>query len=177
MAVALLTGWADPRDPYGLKPVVSAMMFDGVETEVVWRECGFVNAFYAPEARQVTLCTELRELGPGVIRFILAHELAHGVIIQRDLAFTGSSEWAADELAGLVLILMGYQQDVLDAADFWFARGTPETPTDPHLGADRRGWGLLCMVATKKFRVYDCDIDYGHVVKTWVKLLDLSNDK
>ncbi len=161
------------QDPYNLAPVISAMMFPGVETEVRWQTCGTVNAYYEPAAKRVTLCRELRTLKPGVIRYILAHELAHGVIIQRDVAFVGSSEWAADELSSLVLILMGNEDDVREGGEWWLGRANPEDPYDEHLGDERRGYGMLCMVITHKAPFGGCDINYWHVLNAWLRLLDI----
>ncbi len=169
---------APAADPHGLQPVVNAMMFPGVETSVVWRKCGEANAFYHLKARTVVLCEELKAAAgftPGFLRYVLAHELAHGVIIQRDLNYTGSSEWAADELASLVLILTGYEDDVLAGAHFWLNRALPENPFDPHLGDERRGFGMLCLVATKLNQdpFYQCDVTYRRAVRAWVLLLGL----
>ncbi len=177
-AVALLCGYTyRPKDdPYELDVVASAMMFTGVETTYSWKNCGFINAFYQPSTRHVSLCNELRVLPPGVIRYILAHELSHGVIIQRNLGFTGSSEWAADELASLVLLLVGHDGDVTAGAKFWLDRSSPEDPYDEHLGDERRGYGMLCMVASKKagHDLWGCDIQWRHVVHAWSVLLGLA---
>lgn len=165
-------------DPYDLEPVASAMMFPGVETTYSWKTCGFANAFYNIPTQHVTLCEELKDMPgftPGFLRYVLAHEMAHGVIIQRDLGYTGSSEWAADELSSLVLVLMGHEADILDGAQYWLDRAGEEDPTDPHLGDVRRGYGLYCMVATKIGAGYGCDITYQHAVRTWVQLLGLGD--
>ncbi len=179
-ATALLCGYTyRPKDdPYELDAVVSAMMFTGVETTYSWKDCGVVNAYYQPTTRHVTLCNELRALPPGVIRYIAAHELAHGVIAQRNLGFTGSSEWAADELSSLVLLLIGHDLDVEAGAAFWLERASAEDPFDEHLGDERRGFGMLCMVASKKAGqdVWGCDIQYRHVVHAWNVLLGLDRE-
>jgi hypothetical protein len=176
LALAVLCGFAktDP-DPLRLTPVINAFRFNGVDTTVEWRTCGQVNAFYNIAGRKVILCNEAKTLPPGIIRYMLAHELAHGVIIQRDVAYTGSDEWAADELAALMLLLIGNDQDVLDGAGYWLNRGSPEDPTDAHYGDDRRGWNMLCIAATKTGDdpMGYCSIQWDHVVSTWVRLLDM----
>ncbi len=179
-AVALSCGFTyrPANDPYNMAPVISAMMFPGVTTSVEWKDCKQVNAFYSPSKKTVTMCNELKKvMTPGMMRYVLAHELAHGVIIQKGLGYTGSSEWAADELSSLVLLLMGNDDDVTAGAAYWLNRASAEDPYDEHLGDERRGYGMLCMVASKKAGqdIWGCDIQYNHVVHTWVVLLGLGD--
>ncbi len=167
---------AAPRDPWGFTPVINMFRFDGVETTVKWDTCGQVNAYYQHRTKTVTMCTELRVLPAGVIRYILAHELSHAVIMQRNIAYTGSHEAAADELAAMMLVMMGYEEDILAGARFWLSMNRPESPWDDHPGDERRASNLLCMVWTKEHRegaAAICNTSYDRVVAAWVRLLAL----
>lgn len=183
IALYILTGFrpisAQVHDPLNLTPIINAFRFDGVATTVRWDACGVVNAYYLPWKRQVVLCEELKVLSPGAFRYVLAHELAHGVIMQRNVAFTGSHEWAADELAGLILILIGHEQDVLDGAAFWAGMSRDEDPYDDHYGDRRRAHNLQCLVWTRNrdpFIRMMCNTDYTHVVSAWVRLLGMDTE-
>jgi len=163
-------------DPLDLNPVLNAFRFDGVETTVVWRTCRQLNAFYYPTARRVVLCNELRRLEPGAIRYILAHELAHGVIMQLDVPYTTHHEGAADELAALMLIWMGREADVVDGALFWAGMGRPENPFDDHFGDWRRANNLICLVEGSLddgLVETGCIATYRRATRAWVKLLHM----
>lgn len=134
-----------PKDPLNLDPVIGHFAFPGVELTVRWEACGQVNAFYDGHGH-VIMCTELvRAMTPGQIRFILAHELSHGVIHQLELPTTGSSEVAADYLAAYILYFGGNSRDILEMARYFFQRGGDEDPADPHPGNVRRGLYLYCL--------------------------------
>ncbi len=173
----LLTGAAYPPHP-DMTRVEAAFRFPGVEFGVDWKDCGFENAFYHPSTRRVTMCNELRAHPAGVQRYILAHELSHAVIMQRDIPYTGSHEWAADELAGVILTVMGHSDDLIAGAEFWLSRGADENPYDDHPGDVRRALNLACMVWTRP-ATYDedgagvCNTRWSHVLLAWVRLLEL----
>lgn len=170
--LGVLAGWTKlPNDPYGLQPVINAYEFDGVNTTVVWEECGETNAFYQHSRHKVTLCTELEPLGPAVIRFVLAHELAHGVIDQLDIPFTGLEETAADELAALVTIWMGHADDLHAAAGFWLTLNRPEDPMDSHPSDQRRFFTLACLLVGSRTTEGACRDEYLRALHTWSKLL------
>ncbi len=177
LTLALLCGAASaaPKDPYNLAPVLRVMDFKGVHTAVQWADCGELNAFYQPGTKTVTMCNELKPLGGQVIRYVLAHELAHGVIGQRDLAYVGSPEWAADELAALMLTMIPGGADDVWAGGMWFMdTGRPENPYDDHLGDTRRGYNLACIAigSTGDYDLAEECVDvYAHVLKTWITLL------
>lgn len=163
-------------DPLDLAPVLSAMMYEGVWTNVEWRDCGEVNAFYQPERQTVVMCHELLPLPPAVIRTILAHELAHGVIRQRGIPYTTNEEGAADELATYVLLLSGRQQDVLDSAAWWIARGQEgDDPFDPHPSDARRALSMICLAKGSQ-GLYSpmCNVSWPRVVGAWNRLLELN---
>jgi hypothetical protein len=163
-------------DPYELQSVINSFQFDGVEVTVGWRKCGQVNAFYYYNAKRVVLCNELQKLPAGVIRYILAHELSHAVIMQLDVAYTTHHEGAADELAALMLIWTGREEDVLAGAVFWATLDRPEDPFDDHFGDMRRAVNLACLVAGSKdegLSDLGCTGIYRRATRAWVRLLDL----
>jgi hypothetical protein len=162
-------------DPLDIQPIANRFMFDGVQTKIEWEECGEINAYYWREARTVTMCTELLVLKPGAIRFILAHELAHGVITQRDVPYTSHHEAAADELATLMLIWMGRADDVHAAAEFWFEQGGDEDATDDHFSGHRRWFNLECLAygATGEPKYGRCVEKYRRATRAWVHLLGM----
>lgn len=163
-------------DPLHLDDVVEEMRMPGVNTTIEWADCGEVNAYYTPSLQTVTMCRELLPYGGPFIRFVLAHELAHGVIRQRDIPYTGSQEVAADELAAVVLSLYHDQEAVLAAANFWFQQGNPEIPWDPHPGNVRRGYTLSCLADTSKgdYSSFYCSQGAFQTARhTWMRLLRL----
>lgn len=172
LTLLLACGFAHD-DPYELDLVTGAMHYDGVETTVGWEDCGMVNAFYNIPTKHVTMCNELKPLPAGVIRYILAHELAHGVIIQRDVAFTGSGEWAADELAALTLIWLDRAEDVKAGGDFWASMGRDEDPFDDHYGDNRRAVGLWRLYLGATTDNEDFTYYYRHAMYAWLRLLDM----
>jgi hypothetical protein len=165
-----------PPDPLGLAPIVSMFNFDGTQTKVVWDDCGEVNAYYQNSTRTVTMCNELiGAMTPGAIRYVLAHELSHGVIMQLRVPYTGSHEAAADELAAVMLIATGRPEDVLRGAEFWASLGRDENPYDDHPGDNRRSFTLMCLVATSMELdpLRTCNADYDRSLSAWVKLLGM----
>lgn len=95
------------------------------DVPVVMRECGEVNAFYDPDAGEISLCYELvehyaeifmadaqtdeeqEEAGASVASatmFTFFHEMGHALISIYDLPVTGKEEDAVDDFATLVLI-------------------------------------------------------------------------
>lgn len=165
--LGVLTGWTKlDRDPHNLQPIINAMQFDGVETTVSWEDCGQINAYYWPLKKHVYLCNELEGLPDGLIQFILAHELAHGVIYQRQIPITGSKEAAADELAAYIMHAMGRDREMLEAATWYAVMNTPEFPPDDHPSDIRRAWALM--------RLADGTSEYSRrVTWTWNYLLEL----
>lgn len=168
--------WRNP-DPLDLNRVETAMMYPGVHTTIRWEKCGEVNAYYYPPEKVVIMCHELLSLRPSIIRYILAHELAHGVILQRGVPFTGSHEVAADELAALALINEGMSDDIMDAAKFWMDRGFPEIASDDHPGDAKRGYTLRCIAWSRDHVDYFgmCPRHYIDVARAWNQLLPLED--
>ncbi len=178
LAVLMGAAPAATRDPYKLTPVINAFRFDGVDATIEWKTCGQVNAFYQPWDHRVVLCNELKAYSPGVIRYILAHELSHATIMQRSIPYTGSHEWAADELAGLWLIIIGHEDDVMEGAEFWYGLGRDENPYDDHPGDTRRALNLACLVWTHQevpSALAGCNTQFKRVNAAWNELLGISS--
>lgn len=87
-----------------------------------YAECGEANAYYDPEAREVSICFELIEqlaedfgaqlddddeladaVG-GAYVFIVLHEVGHALVDVLDLPITGREEDAVDQLSSWLLI-------------------------------------------------------------------------
>lgn len=186
--LALLLGFtAPPRDPLGLEPVIEMFRLPGVQVSVSWMPCGQANAFYSQrggmvwsptgvifiEPKSVVLCTELQSLvRPAAIRFILAHELAHAVIMQRDIPYTGSGETAADELAAVMLSVYDHRGDVIAMAEFFERMGGEDNAWDDHPAGERRGVALRCLAyGSMNAAPYGCPVSWERVHRAWVQLL------
>lgn len=159
LLASLLSGFhTDVKDPYRLNDVYHAMRTPGVEVSVEWEDCGEVNAYYYPRYKTVTMCRELLDLKPAFVRFVFAHELAHAVIMQRGIPFTGLHETAADELAAVMLSLYGFDRDVYAAGKVFYDLGVAEVKAgeaveswyDEHPGHKRRGAQLMCLANGSK---------------------------
>jgi len=165
---------AAPAEPdFELDAIADAFRFEGVHTTYEWRDCGMVNAFYDPHRRHVLLCNELRDLEPGAVRYIFAHELSHGVIMQRGVPYTTSHEGAADELAALWLVVIGRADDVYAGARFWRGLGRDENPYDDHFSDLRRAHSLECIARGAQGKSFMCTLEYRRIVKTWIRLLEI----
>jgi hypothetical protein len=172
----LLVSPAQAEDKWKLDTVIDAYdaLAPDVDVTIQWHECGFVNAWYFPGAKTVVLCEELKPFGPSIVRYVLAHEMAHAVIMQRDIPYTGSHEVAADELAALMLILIDREDDVLAGAAFWGNKGDEEDPEDDHPGDLRRAYTLECIVKTLKEEpraLATCPVQFRRVIRSWNWLL------
>jgi hypothetical protein len=185
LACALLFGIRSEAAPVPLRldRVFQAMRFEGVSISAIkWEDCGSINAWYAPvdftengktyKAKSITLCNELRELPAGAIRFVFAHELAHAVIHQRGVPFTGSEEVAADELAAVILGLNKWGDDIREMAAYFGSKAdSPVPPWDPHPDYDERAFTLYCYAdASEGVRRY-CSEDWTRAVLSWFELL------
>lgn len=158
--------------------IVDSMTLDGMETDVLFADCGQVNAFYFYEAKTIVICNELIEtVNFGTLRFIVAHEMAHAIIVQKDLPYTGSHEDAADELAAVYLYTMGMQRDILDTA-YWFygMRANRPDPWDDHTPAYYRAHKLACLydgATGPNFDREECGYRFSRALRTWDRLLKL----
>ncbi len=177
--VTVLTGStiaATPNaDPHGLAQVAHMMRIPGVTVSYTWETCGTPNAYYQIRSQRVRMCKELETiLDSGAIRFILAHELAHAIIRQKHIAYTGSEEVAADELAAFVLSVFDHQADIISVAEWFEEKAQPENPYDEHSGDLRRAYDLQCIAlgSTGDGAGY-CNGVWNRVQSSWLRLLGL----
>jgi len=162
-------------DPHGLQPIEDMAKMPGVTTTVTWEDCGEPNAYY--HNGKAVLCNELVTAGVPdfVIQFYLAHELAHGIIDQLDIPITGNEEFAADELAMLMLHMTGRDHVLVAAARFYGKRGRPEAPHDEHPGDLRRSFNAFsfmqkpCSYPPKFNEV--CSDAYKRASRNWARLI------
>jgi Zn-dependent protease with chaperone function len=179
MALAISASASPAQDPLQLEPVVEMMRMPGVHTTIKWTQCGEVNAYYSPRTKSVTLCYELLspDIDPAFVRFVLAHELAHGVIMQRDIPYTSLHEAAADELAAVMLLVYGDEEAVRAASSYWYGNNGDEDPWDPHPSDMRRAITLYCLAegATHSPSLGCTGYEWQHSLAAWMKLLGLDN--
>lgn len=152
--------------------IVGFMSYPGVSVKLEWRVCGQVNAFY--QAGTVTMCYELANEHPGMVRFFLAHEMAHAVIEQLGLNTVGSEEDAADELATVTMAVNGYDSDLWAAKAHFDAAGPDYSPADTHSPAVKRAYRIGCMLRGKAgsaTKFDGCENTWRHAVVVWNRLL------
>jgi Putative metallopeptidase len=110
------------------------------QVPVVFKECGDVNAFYDPEAQEISLCWELVEYYAGMFLseeqteeeaqeggeavagatlFTFFHELGHALIDLYDLPVTGREEDAVDQLATMILLEGGEEGEMAALNGAW----------------------------------------------------------
>lgn len=168
-----------------LRRVQSAMMYPGVEnTKLEWRYCLEPNAFYSPKDNAVYICHELVDeakatMGPewaGVIRSVVAHELAHAVIYREQIPITGSEEAAADELANMTMMAAGMQADVLSLARYWYYTWSVRPQINMTLSAEHpagveRARAAVCLLAGQDRSDADCVRTWQRVQRNWRQLL------
>lgn len=173
--LALLFGFstAPEKDPLGTEKLAKEL--SGLaDFKVVWKRCNEFNAYYWIESHEITLCHELkRTLSPAVIRFYLAHEIGHAVILQKKIPFTGNEETAADEFAAWYLTISGRENDVLEAGNHWVERGHVYPPNATHPDDARRGEVLKCYAQLGLEETWDCPRSWKDITRTWFSLLKL----
>lgn len=141
-----------------------------VEVRVKAITCGYDNAWYDPEARQIELCSDLFDR-PELTRWVLHHELAHAVADHRGIPYEIDGETGADELA----MVMATEDENLAAAQ-WFlyaSIGKDHSPTDPHATDLDRAAAILCFLEGSDPEPSDrvCAIYARSVVANWVRLV------
>lgn len=139
------------------------------QVPVVLRECGEINAFYDPEAREISLCWELvehyagmflsedqteqeaEEGGEAVVGatlFTFFHELGHALIDLYDLPVTGREEDAVDQLATMILLEGGEEGETAalnGAWSFFTEEGDEELAFwDEHALDEQRFYNIVC---------------------------------
>ncbi len=114
------------------------------EIPVITKSCGFINAFYSPETRQITLCYELlvdseKRLRKNTgnrytdaqymqflyseVAFVLLHEMGHQLIHEYSIPVLGREEDAADKIASYVFLTSGGEK-VMKRSLMFFANKT-----------------------------------------------------
>lgn len=153
--------------------VVDEMTLPGMEVSVEVMPCGQINAFYYPPMKAIVVCREALELDPGVLRFFIAHEMAHAIIDQYDIPVPSSEEAAADELAAVALIGMGDKVAVVDVSMFFANHPDTEDVWDDHQSHAKRAASALCLVAGSEAVALlpDCGDKFHHAARTWLRLL------
>ena len=137
--------------------------FNDAEVPVIYGECGFANAFYAPSERTIVLCDELwsvafnyfSELDPesspaesvaqaySMLTFVLYHEVGHAIDDISNVSIGGNSESAADAIGSVLSVRTGQPVAALDAALF-FLQNDDGSFADIHgSGLDRAG-DIIC---------------------------------
>ncbi len=156
-----------------VKEIVDEMTFPGMDVTVKVGKCGVVNAYYAPWAKTVLICQEMIDQLPQIVPAVVAHEMAHAVIHQLDIPFTGSEEDAADELAAVVLGNTGHADDLLEAALWFKAMSDSHDRSDPHSPASRRSWTLACLAdGSELVPVLDeCGERFERATRNWHRLI------
>ena len=140
--------------------------------DVVFQECGEINAFYDPESGAIAMCYEIVEWlvqsfaqveadpevafarGLDAAIFILNHEVGHALVHQLELPTTGKEEDAVDELASIIVMesFPGGEATVLNAAQSFFISGSEVTDlseldfADEHSLDQQRFFGISCLV-------------------------------
>lgn len=140
------------------------------EVPVVLRECGEVNAFYDPEAREISLCYELVEYYAGMFLsedqteeeaeeggeavvgatlFTFFHELGHALIDLYDLPITGREEDAVDQLATMILLEGGEEGENAALNGAWSFLTEEESEEelafwDEHSLDEQRFYNIVC---------------------------------
>ncbi len=186
-------------------------------------ECGNQNAFYSQPKNEIVLCYELIgdilkeskthaddeqtdkdfpvKYMTGVVRFVMLHELGHGVIRLLQLPITGREETAADELAAVVMLQYvdptepggSVESSLLYAADYLSPDGEDTGDSDGAKYADahemgiQRYYNLLCTIygsdpasflmlvtdaGLPKERAASCPADTARMISTWHGLLN-----
>lgn len=138
---------------------------------IVFKECGFVNAYYTPLEKEVVLCDELlenfaqnfvyfvwseEELDTAITDatyFIFFHELGHGLIDIYNLTYSGREEDVVDQLSALVLVNLGEDgvRAAITGANFFYITSsqidTQYYPFwDEHALGQQRYYNILCWV-------------------------------
>jgi hypothetical protein len=187
------------------------------DMNVVFRNCGQQNAFYDPGRTEIVMCYELvemfaetfvidgasdEEVGEnlvGTTMFFFLHELGHGLVHQLDLPITGREEDAVDQLAAMMLLDGGWENDdqgmlLLSGAAIQFGElaakmGDQEDPAfwGEHSLDVQRMYNMLCMIYGSKPEAYAmfvgpdmlpkeraerCPKEYEQVSRSWRRLLN-----
>ena len=109
-----------------MKNKVFDEMFEAVSPDLRMEaiECGFINAYYSPSQKKITICYEYLKRGDdeidylypreavnsrallktGVFASVLLHELGHAIIHLKNVPVLGNQEDAADNIATIMML-------------------------------------------------------------------------
>ncbi|MFA4833890.1 MAG: DUF4344 domain-containing metallopeptidase [Patescibacteria group bacterium] len=138
---------------------------------ITFKECGFVNAYYTLEGKEIVICDELLEdfsynfayfintedeLDKAVTDatfFIFFHELGHGLIDIYNLTYSGREEDVADQLSTVVLANLGEdgaRAAITGANMFYITSSQIDAGSypfwDEHSLNQQRYYNILCWV-------------------------------
>lgn len=154
--------------------------------EIVFSECGQINAFYESETRRIFMCYELLdyfnslfweaaeseqhliELNAGAVSFVLYHEIGHALADTMNLPITGREEDAADQLSVWVLLLSGEEGEsaAINGAN-WFLSESQKVSDllfwDEHSLDAQRFYNILCWVYGKDPEKYSYLTELGYL--------------
>lgn len=171
LALALSVPGASSND---VEQVVRDMTLPTMHVDIIYTECGGVNAAYIPPAKALIVCTEDFAMQPGALRFITAHEMAHAVIAQLAIPFTGSEEEAADELAAVYSGMQNRPEDTMEMAMYFLGMADqPVDVADDHPANDKRAWTLACLAdgAEPEPTIPNCGMTFERAADHWKRLI------
>jgi len=138
---------------------------------ITFAECGFANAYYTSDTKEIIICNELleqfgqnfayfvqteAELDQAITDatyFILYHELGHGLIDIYNLNYSGREEDVVDQLSTLILSLAGEagtRAAIAGANYFYLTSSQIDTSSypfwDTHSMNQQRYYNILCWV-------------------------------
>lgn len=164
---------AAPAQPPLVAEVLARWEWFGLDVKVTSEHCDQDNAWYNFKTHVITMCDDLYDR-PDLARWILAHELGHAFMWQRDVPQrrgTLDQERVADEMAFLMSTTdEGY------AAASWFLGAAREElgddPDDEHPTSLDRAASLLCLLDGREGHSRTCQAFYSSVLAHWVRILD-----
>ena len=131
-----------------------------------YAECGEANAYYDPEAREITMCLELTqsmaetldgqfedddsttEALTGAYLAVVLHEAGHALVDVLEIPITGREEDAVDQLSAWMLIEADDAGSVLGAAASYYSdedeSASDDDYADEHSLDKQRYFNLVC---------------------------------
>jgi hypothetical protein len=137
---------------------------------VIFNECGEENAYYDPEAVEITMCYELIQKYAEVLGeeaeteaefedeviyagfFTFMHELGHALVDQYQLPIVGREEDVVDSFAAIVLLEAGQEDAVVAGIDQFDLDAAEEAELDElaywdeHSLSEQRFYNIACLV-------------------------------
>lgn len=152
------------------------------EVGVRFAECGESNAYFDPEAMEISMCVELladmdqtlsesypdedqrADAVAGAFIAILMHEVGHALVAVLELPITGREEDAVDQLSAWVLIEADMADAVLSSAETYYTaeqEAGDEDLAGEHALDKQRYFNMVCWV-------YGSQPDaFTHLIKEW----------